>query len=98
MLLLVIISSFQKFPNSKGYKFVAYHNASYDKLKDKVSQGGFLIVMTDDSELKLSSATWPMKCIKHVIKRPLSAETLSIVEVLEACFWLQNLSNETFGQ
>ena len=49
--------------------------------------------MTDKSGLKLSSVVWQSKHIKCIVKIFLAAETSSLVEVAEACFWLQNILN-----
>ena len=62
-------------------------------LKDGGSQSKFLILMTDKSGLKLSSVVWQSKHIKCIVKIFLAAETSFLVEVAEACFWLQNILN-----
>ena len=92
-----VVVRIPKLDDSATLKFVAYSDSSYANLKDGGSQGGFVILLTATGCDKLSPIAWQSKRIKRVVKSTLAAEMLSMVEAAEACYWLQNLTNELFG-
>ena len=78
-------------------KFVVHSDASYANLNDGGSQGGYIILLSDDVSKKLSPIAWQSKRIKRVVKSTLAAEMLALVEAAESCYWLQNILNEVLG-
>ncbi|XP_066911985.1 uncharacterized protein [Clytia hemisphaerica] len=78
-------------------KFVVHSDASYANLNDGGSQGGYIILLSDDISKKLSPIAWQSKRIKRVVKSTLAAEMLALVEAAESCYWLQSILNEVLG-
>ena len=78
-------------------KFVVHSDASYANLSDGGSQGGYVILLSDNVSNKLSPIAWQSKRIKRVVKSTLAAEMLALVEAAESCYWLQNILNEVLG-
>ena len=54
-------------------KFVVHSDASYANLNDGGSQGGYIILLSDDVSKKLSPIAWQSKRIKRVVKSTLAA-------------------------
>ena len=65
-------------------------DSSYNNLNNGGSQGGFLIFLMDKTG-RLSPIMWQSKRICQVIKSTMAAETLALVDAVEASFWLPKL-------
>ena len=74
-------------------KIIGYCDASFGKLIDGGSQGGFLIFLTDNKE-QYFPIMWQSKKLRRIVKSAMAAETLVLVDCAEACFWLRNLLQE----
>ena len=81
----------------KHLKFVVHSDASYANLDDGGSQGGYVIVLSDEHSNKLSPIAWQSKRIIRVVKNTLAAEMQALVDAAESCYWLQRILNEVLG-
>ena len=76
--------------NPKLLQIIAYSNASFANLTDGGSQGGYIIFLVDNNNQYMPIA-WQSKSIKRIVKSTLSAETLAMVDLTEACFYYRKL-------
>ena len=67
-------------------KFVAYCDASFGALAGGGSQGGYIIFLVGSNDNYLPIA-WQSHRIKRVVKSTHAAETLAMVDVMEACLY-----------
>ena len=74
-------------------RLVAYCDASYGNLSNGGSQGGFIIFL-QGSNGNMVPICWSCKRLRRVCRSTLSAETLAMIEAIDACFWLQNIVSE----
>ena len=74
-------------------KLLGFCDASYANLKDGSSQGGFIIFLMGKDN-KVSPLCWSSRKLRRVCRSTIAAETMALLDVSEACFWLQNVMNE----
>ena len=72
-----------------------YTDASFGNLNNGGSQGGFVILLTDDNHKCL--ATWRSLKLRRVVKSTFAAETLALVDGAEAAVYFQSILNEIGG-
>ena len=81
-----------KFPNLgdlKRCKIMNFNDASYCKLPEEGSQGGFIIFLCN-KDGKAAPIQWQSRKIRCVVKSTLAAECLAQVEAAEACFLIKS--------
>ena len=85
-----VILTFPQMQNVDECSLATYSDSSYNNLNNGGSQGDFLIFLMDKTG-RLSPIMWQSKRICQVIKSTMAAETLALVDALEASFWLPKL-------
>ena len=76
--------------NLERLKTVAYSDASFGNLTVGGSQGGYMYFLVGNND-KYMPIAWQSKRIRRVIKTTLAAESLSMVDLAEACiFFIEN--------
>ena len=75
----------------KPLKLVAHCDASYTNLKDGSSQGGMIIFLVD-SKGRASPISWTSKKLRRVSTSTIAAETMSLLDTIDACMWLSHYS------
>ena len=82
--------NFQRIGKITETKFVSFADAVFGNLKDNESQGGLIIFLVGKNG-KFSLIAWKSKKIRCLVKSTLAAETLSLEDCSEVCFFLQTL-------
>ena len=72
--------------NLADMKFVAYCDASFGALAGGGSQGGYIIFLVGSNDNYLPIA-WQSHRLKRVVKSSHAAETLAMVDMMEACIY-----------
>ena len=67
-------------------KIVAYRDASFGALTDGGSQGGYVVFLVGQNKNYVPLA-WQSRKLKRVVKSSQAAETLAMVDTLEACVY-----------
>ena len=70
-------------------KLILYTDASYANLSDRVSSAGGHIIFLMGINGKCCPILWSFEKIKRVVKSTLAAEALSLVEGLDACYFIR---------
>lgn len=86
-----------KFPqlgNTADLKLGVFCDASYANLHDGVSSAGGYIIFLMGKNDKCCPLAWKSNKIRRVVRSTLAAETLSLVESLDAAFYLGHLLSE----
>ena len=73
---------------------LVFHDASFANLKDKGSQGGFLIFLSDQLNKSLSLIAWQSRKLRRVVNSTLSAEALQMIDAAGKAYWIQCLLEE----
>ena len=76
--------------NPKLLQIIAYSDASFANLTDGGSQGGYIIFLVGNNNQYMPIA-WQSKRIKRIVKSTFGAETLTMVDLTEACFYYRKL-------
>ena len=74
-------------------KLAVYYDASFANLKDRGSQGGFIIFLYNGLQ-NCCPIAWLSECIQCVICSTLAAEALAGVESLDTAFLLSSIIGE----
>lgn len=74
-------------------KLVAHCDASYANLKDGSSQGGMIIFLVDNKG-RASPISWTSRKLRRVCRSTIAAETMSLLDAVDACVWLSHIINE----
>ena len=69
-------------------QLVCFSDASFANLRDRGSQGGFIMFIVDGQGL-YAPVAWQSKRVKRVVNSTLSAECLEAVEAAETCILLR---------
>jgi len=86
------------FPNLQSpLHLLAYCDASYANLPDGSSQGGCIIFLTDDEE-NVAPICWWSRKLKRVCKSTETAETMVMLEAIDAVVWLSAILNDIYGK
>ena len=83
---------FRKNLNIEKLSLLGYSDASFANLGDSGSQSGFLIFVTDGTIQ--CPILWQSRRIKRVVRSTLAAETMALIECVEACIYLAHIINE----
>ena len=76
---------------------VAFCDASYANLPDGSSQGGSIIFLSDDQK-RISPICWWSKKLRRVCKSTEAAETMAMLDAIDACIWLSSMLKEINGE
>ena len=76
---------------------VAFCDASYTNLPDGSSQGGSIIFLSDDQK-RISPICWWSKKLRRVCKSTEAAETMAMLDAIDACIWLSSMLKEINGE
>ena len=86
------------FPNLKSpLHLLAYCDASYANLPNGSSQGGCIIFLTDD-ERNVAPICWWSRKLKRVCKSSETAETMVMLEAIDAVVWLSAILDDIYGK
>ena len=77
-------------------KLLVFCDASYANLNNGGSQGGYIIFISG-SNGKIAPACWSSRRLRRVCRSTLSAETLAMIESIDASVWIYNILYEIFG-
>ncbi|CAC5410126.1 unnamed protein product [Mytilus coruscus] len=86
-----------KYPNLESLKnieLILYTDASYANLSDHVSSAGGYVIFLLGQNGKNCPISWSSKKIRRVVKSTLAAEALSLVEGLDACYFVRSILQE----
>ena len=78
-------------------ELLLYADASYANLSDQISSAGGYIIFLKGTNDKVCPISWAAKKIKRVVKSTLAAEALSLVEGLDACYFVRSILQEMFN-
>ena len=77
-------------------KLFAYTDASFANLKNGGSQGSYLIFLVGENGL-CNLLSWQSKKLKRVARSSLTAETLAMLDGVEASLYIRDLFKELYG-
>ena len=80
---------FSSLGNLKNIKIMAYCDASFGGLDNGGSQGGLIIFVVGENN-NVVPIVWMSRRIKRVVKSTHAAETLALVDVMEACVFYRS--------
>ncbi|VDI35393.1 Hypothetical predicted protein [Mytilus galloprovincialis] len=86
-----------KYPNLESLKnieLILYTDASYANLSDRVSSAGGYVIFLRGQNGKNCPISWSSKKIRRVVKSTLAAEALSLVDGLDACYFVRSILQE----
>ena len=86
-----------QFPNLGNIEecmIACYSDATFANLRNASSQGGYMFLFK--YEKKFGPISWKSKKIQRVVKSTLAAQTLALVEALEACFMISAILLEIY--
>ena len=86
-------------PNDK-WAIIVYSDASFNNYDDGGTQGGdlvFLASVSDDKVCPCSLLCWRSSRLKRIIRSTLSAETIAMVEAIDAAYLCQQIFNEIWN-
>ncbi|CAC5379706.1 unnamed protein product [Mytilus coruscus] len=69
-------------------------NASYANLSDRVSSAGGYVIFLQGQNGNMCPISWSAKKIRRFVKSTLDAEALSLVEGLDACYFVRSILQE----
>ena len=78
--------------NLKNCYVKVFSDASYANLRDFGSQGGYIIFLTDG--IRSCPIEWKSCKVRRVVKSTMAAETLALVDGLEAAFMISQVCGE----
>jgi len=82
--------------NIEDIELLLYTDASYANLSDRFSSAGGYLIFMKGKNGKVCPIAWSAKKIKRVVKSTLAAEALSLVEGLDACYFVRSMLQEMF--
>ena len=88
-----VVLTFKDMGDLSTAKFVCFNDSSFGNLCDGGSQGGYIIFLEGQNG-NCSLLMCQSKKLRRVVSSTMAAETLSQVEVAEACFWLLGILKE----
>ena len=80
----------------EGMDLLLYTDASHANLSDRFSSAGGYIIFLKGKNGKICPVSWRSSKIKRVVKSTLAAEALSLVEGLDACYFVRSILQEMF--
>jgi hypothetical protein len=72
---------------------LAYCDASYGNLSNGSSQGGYIIFLTDEGGYT-SPICWSSRKLRRVCRSTLTAETMAMLDAIDASIWLSHIIAE----
>jgi transposase InsO family protein len=87
---------FSSLGSIEDFELILYTDASYANLSDRFSSAGGYLIFLKGKNGKLCPIAWSAKKIKRVVKSTLAAEALSLVEGLDACYFVRSMLQEMF--
>ena len=78
--------------NLDKLKIVAFADASFDNLPNGGSQGGNIILLTDDKSA--APLQWSSHKIKRVVRSTIAAEALALSDACDSALYLTSLAAE----
>ena len=88
-----VVLTFKDMRDLSTAKFVCFNDSSFGNLCDGGSQGSYVIFLEGQNG-NCSPLMWQSKKLRRVVRSTMAAETLSLVEAAEACFWLSGILKE----
>lgn len=82
--------------SSADMELLLYTDASYANLSDKVSSAGGYLIILKGKNGRICPITWSSSKIKRVVKSTLAAEALSLVDGVDACYFVRSILQEMF--
>ena len=89
-----VVINFYKMEDS--LHLLTYCDASYANLPNGGSQGGNFLFLAD-SKGHLSPLSWSSKKVRRVCRSTISAETMSMLDAVDACIWISHILEEISG-
>ena len=83
--------------NIEGMELLLFTDASYANLSDRFSSAGGYVIFLKGKNGSLCPISWGAKKIKRVVKSTLAAEALSLVEGLDACYFVRSILHEMYN-
>ena len=80
---------------SMSYNLLVYADASFCNLPDGRSQGGFIILLSDGTNV--CPISWRSLKIKRVVRSTIAAETLALADACECAIFWQRVFNEALN-
>ena len=80
----------------EGMDLLLYTDASHANLSDRFSSAGGYIIFLKGKNGKICPVSWRSSKIKRVVKSTLATEALSLVEGLDACYFVRSILQEMF--
>ena len=87
---------FQKINDIENSTILVFSDASFKSLPGGASQGGFILLLSDETG-NICPLQWKSKKIKRVVKSTLAAECLALQEACETAFYLKSILAEILG-
>ncbi|KAG1681910.1 Retrovirus-related Pol polyprotein from transposon RE2 [Nymphon striatum] len=78
----------------ENIELILYADASYANLSDRVSSAGGYVIFLRGQNGNMCPISWSAKKIRRVVKSTLAAEALSLVEGLDACYFVRSILQE----
>ena len=75
---------------------VAYCDASYGNLPNGCSQVGYIIFL-EDKEGNVCPISWSSRKLRRVCRSTLTAETMAMLDTVDAVVWISHIVKEIFG-
>ena len=72
---------------------LSYCDASYGNLPDGSSQGGYIIFLADERG-SVSPICWSSRKLRRVCRSTVAAETMAMLDAIDACIWLSHIISE----
>ena len=85
------------FRNIEGMELFLFTDASYANLSDRFSSAGGYVIFLKGKNGSLCPISWGAKKIKRVVESTLAANALSLVEGLDACYFVRSILHEMFN-
>ena len=82
--------NYQRIGTITETKFVGFADATFGNLKGNESQGSLIMFLVGKNG-KFSPLTWKSKKVRCIVKSTLEAETLSLDDCSEVCFFLRTI-------
>ena len=77
-------------------ELLLYTDASYANLSDRFSSAAEYLILLKGKNERICPISWSSCKIKRVVKSTLAAEALSLVEGLDACYFVRSILQEMF--
>ena len=86
--------AFPSLESLEDLELLLYTDASHANLSDRYSSAGGYIIFLRGRNGRTCPISWAAKKIRRVVKSTLAAEALSLVEGLDACYFVRSILHE----